>query len=201
MRYMFRAAPVALALVLALSATASAQSGQKLAFIRSTALLEAAPGRAEAEAQFEKETAVYGEQIKRMNDSLNTMISAYEKVQGTLSATARDTRGKEIQARGAEYERRTGELRQKAQARQQELVAPIYDKVKLAIEDVRAEGGFSFIFNFEQNSPILAADKNLDVTDRVIAKLRTATASGPAKPGAPAAAPAGVVRPQTPPRD
>ena len=58
MRFMFRAAPVALALVLALAGTASAQSGQKLAFIRSSALLDAAPGRAEAEAQFDPRQAV-----------------------------------------------------------------------------------------------------------------------------------------------
>ena len=127
------------------------------------------------------------------------MIASFEKSQASLSATARDTRGKEIQAREAEYQRRTRDLEQKAQSRQQELVQPILDRVKASIEDVRVEGGYSFIFNMDQGSPILAADKNLDLTDRVLMKLRS---QGPRPASSvPAPAPAGVTRPTTPPID
>jgi hypothetical protein len=46
-------------------------------------------------------------------------------------------------------------------------------------------------------------DKNLDITDRVLAKLRGSTATTAPRPttGAPTAAPSGVTRPQTPPLD
>ncbi len=198
MRAFLRAAPVALFLVALTAGSASAQSAQKFAFIRSSVLLEQAPGRAEAEAQFERETGSSREQIKRMSDSLNTMIAAFEKVQGTLSPTVRDARGKEIQAREAEYQRRTRDLEQKANARQAELVQPLLDRVKSSIEDVRVEGGYSFIFNMDQGSPILAADKNLDITERVLMKLR---ASGPRPATAPTPAPAGVTRPTVPRND
>jgi outer membrane protein len=206
MRALFRAAPAALVLLAALGGRATAQTGQKFAFIRSSVLLEQAPGRAEAEAQFEKEAPVYTSEMKRMSDSLDAMMSSYQKVQATLSASARETRAREIQARDAEYQRRTQELRQKAQQRQTELVQPIYDRVKAAIEDVRAEQGYSFVFNFDNGSSIVAADKNLDITDRVIAKLRTMSAAAPAPASRPttalpAAAPSGVTRPVTPPRD
>lgn len=198
MRAILRATPVAFLLVALSAGSALAQTAPKLAYIRSSVLLEQAPGRAEAEAQFDRETGSYQDQIKRMSDSLNTMIAAFEKTQASLSATARDTRGKEIQAREAEYQRRTRDLQQKAQARQAELVQPILDRVKASIEDVRVEGGYAFIFNMDQGSAILAADKNLDITDRVLAKLR-ATAR-PAS-SVPAPAPAGVTRPTTPPND
>ncbi|MEP6730377.1 MAG: OmpH family outer membrane protein [bacterium] len=203
MRLSFRAASVALALVAALSGRASAQ-GQKLAFIKSSTLLEQAPGRAEAEKQFDTETGVYRDQIKRMSDSLNAMVAAFEKRQATLSAAQRETQGKEIQAKEASYQARTRELEQKAQQRQNELVQPILDRIKLAIEDVRVEGGYSFVFNADQGSPIVALDKNLDVTERVLTKLRSApgTAATPKAPtpGAPAPSPAGVTRPVTPPQ-
>ena len=91
MRALFRAVPAALALLTVVSLPASAQ-GIKVAYVQTSTLLEQAPGRAEAEAQFEKETGGYRDQIKRMSDSLNTMIAAFEKSQGSLSATARDTR-------------------------------------------------------------------------------------------------------------
>jgi outer membrane protein len=199
MRSFFRAAPVALVLIAAVAGRATAQS-QKLAYINSSTLLEQAPGRAEAEGQFTKETAGYQEQIKRMSDSLNAMIDAFQKRQAGLTAAARESQAKDLQAKEAGYQARTRELEQKAQQRQAELVGPIMDKVKQAIEDVRVEGGYSFIFNVDQGSPIVALDKNLNVTDRVLAKLRSGTTAKPAAT-APAPAPSGVTRPVTPPQD
>jgi outer membrane protein len=206
MRVFVRAAIAALVFVAALSGRSSAQVVQKLAYIRSSALLEQAPGRAEAEAQFDKETGAYRNEIKRMGDSLSAMVAAFDKASASLTAAARTARTNDLQTRQAEYQRRTAALEQRAQQRQAELVQPIYDRVKLAIEDVRVEGGYSFVFNNDQGSPIMAADKNLDITDRVIAKLRSAPApvARPATtpaPGAPAPAPAGVTRPATPPQD
>ena len=200
MRSSLRAACVALGLVTIAGGSAAAQ--QKIAYIRSSVLLEQAPGRTEAEAQFDKETGAYRDQIKRMSDSLNAMIADFEKSQASMTAAARDTRGKSIQAKEAEYQRRTRELEQKAQARQGELVQPILDRVKQAIEDLRIEGGYSFVFNADQGSSLVAMDKNLDLTDRVLAKLRGgAPAAARPTTGAPTAAPSGVTRPQTPPQD
>ena len=80
---------------------------------------------------------------------------------------------------------------------------PILDRVKQAIEDLRIEGGYSFVLNVDQGSSIVAMDKNLDITDRVLAKLRGSTQAAAPRPatGAPAATPSGVTRPQTPPLD
>jgi len=193
MRDLLRAAPLAFALLIALSLPARAQ-GVKVAYVQTSVLLDQAPGRAEAEAQFDKETGTYREQIKRMSDSLNAMVADFQKRQTALAAAARETQAKGIQAKEAEYQRRTQELEQKAQGRQQELVQPILDKIKQAIEDVRAEGGYAMIFNADQGSPIVAVDKSLNVTDRVLSRLKGTTASAP-RPSAAAPAPSGVTRP------
>ena len=193
MRDLLRAAPIALALLIALSLPARAQ-GVKVAYVQTSVLLDQAPGRAEAEAQFDKETGTYRDQIKRMSDSLNAMVADFQKRQSTLSATARETQGKGIEAKQAEYQRRTQELEQKAQGRQSELVQPILDKIKQAIEDVRVEGGYAMIFNADQGSPIVAVDKSLNVTDRVLSRLKGTTAAAP-RPSAAAPAPSGVTRP------
>jgi outer membrane protein len=199
MRVLRRAIPLALVFLTLLSVDASAQ-GQKIGYIRSSLLLDQAPGREQAQAQFEKETNGYRDEIKRMSDSLDAMVAAFQKSQATLSTTARDTRSKEIQSKNAEFQRRSAELQQKAQQRQEQLVQPILDRVKGAIEDVRVEGGFAFILNADEGSSIVAMDKNLDLTERVLARLRAGagTAAKPATP-APAGAPSGVTRPQTPP--
>ncbi|MFL5605777.1 MAG: OmpH family outer membrane protein, partial [Gemmatimonadaceae bacterium] len=157
MRSSLRAMPLALAvaLIALLSGPATAQ-GQKNAYIRSSVLLDQAPGRVEAQQQFEKETAPFSDQIKRMRDSLNTMIANYTKAQSTLTPATRESRGRDIQGKEAEYQRRTNELQQKAQQREAELVQPILDRVKAAIEDVRIEGGYSFVFNADQGSSLVA---------------------------------------------
>ena len=50
-----------------------------------------------------------------MSDSLNAMVAEFEKAQASLSATARDTRGKAIQAKEAEYSAERASCEQKAQ--------------------------------------------------------------------------------------
>jgi len=114
MRELLRAAPVALALLTALSLPVRAQ-GVKVAYVQTSVLLDQAPGRAEAEAQFDKETGGYREQIKRMSDSLNAMVADFQKRQATLTPAARETQGKGLQAKEQEYQRRTQELEQKGQ--------------------------------------------------------------------------------------
>jgi outer membrane protein len=203
MRALLRATPVAFVLLAALSGRASAQ--QKNAYIQSSVLLEQAPGRAAAESLFTKESLPYQEQMKRMSDSLQTMVASFEKRAPSLAAAARDAQAKEIQAKEAAYQARARDLEAKQNQRQSELVQPILDRIKLAIEDVRVEGGYSFVFNADgQGSPLVALDKNLNLTDRVLAKLRagsTSTAAARPPAGAPAPAPSGVTRPVTPPLD
>jgi outer membrane protein len=195
MRVLLRAAPLALALLTALSLPARAQ-GVKVAYVQTSVLLEQAPGRAEAEAQFDKETGTYRDQIKRMSDSLNAMVADFQKRSASLTPAARETQGRGIQAKEAEYQRRTQELEQKAQGRQNELVQPILDRIKAAIEDVRNEGGYAMIFNADQGSPIVAVDKSLNVTDRVLTKLKGTTAAAPApRATGTQPAPSGVTRP------
>jgi len=77
--------------------------------------------------------------------------------------------------------------------------------VRKVLEDIRAEDGYAVILSNEPGaSPILAADKNLDITERVVARLRTVAATKPATPaatktvGAPTSAPSGVTRPKPP---
>jgi len=60
------------------------------------------------------------------------------------------------------------------------------------------EGGYSFIFDVAAGTFIVSADKNLDITERVMAKMRlsapkAAPAAKPA-PAGPTSAPAGITK-------
>ena len=203
MRILAGVATIATALVLSTSSASAQNAALKLGYINSRDILQAAPGRAEAEAQFQKELQGYQQQIQRMGDSLNTMVSDYTKVQTTLSPTAKETREKNIRAKQEEYQGRQAKLQEQMQSREQELVQPVIDQVKKVIDDVRVEGAYTMIFDVAAGeaqgvSVLVSYDKNLDLTQQVIARLRTTAAPKPAA-GAPLAAPAGVGgRPKTP---
>ena len=97
-------------------------------------------------------------------------------------------------------------FQQQYQAKQNELLAPITDLVKKVLDDIRREDGYAMILdNAPGASVIVSADKNLDITDRVVSRLRATSPGAKGKTqettatkGAPPA-PAGVTRPIKPP--
>jgi outer membrane protein len=194
MRSSIRAGILALFTLAASSVSAHAQA-VKIGYINSAAILAQAPGRAEAEAQFEKEVGAYREQLSRMNDSLNALAAAFDRDAPKLDSVTRETRGKLIRDRETEYQTRARALDSTMQDRQAELVKPIMQRVQTVIEALRAEDGYSFILDVgSQASVVVAADKKLDLTDKVLARLKTMPAAGttPTRPLVPT--PAGVIR-------
>src|SRR5829696_9052674 len=105
MRFMFRATVIALAL----STVAAVAQAQKIAFVNSQALMPAAPGYAAAEALLSKEGEGFRTQLQKMQDSLNKMLTSYQKDEPTLAAAAKDTRQKAIQ--GLETELQASQLK------------------------------------------------------------------------------------------
>lgn len=186
-------------LVLAPLAAVSAQgtAAQKVvAYVDSRYLVNGAPATPSAQAVLQRDVQSMEAQVKRMSDSMDVLTAAFTKDQATLSADRRDARIKVINDRQNEYQQRYQALQAQAQDREAEVMQPILDQIKLAIEDVRVELGYAVILDIGQNAAIVAADKNLNISDRVLAKLRTmpvpviAGASGAGKAD-PKAAPAG----------
>ena len=206
---MARAGILALGFLVFGTAAVAAQVPVKIGYIKSQTILANAPGRAAAETQFEKEMTTYRAQVQRMGDSLNTLIADYNKQEVSLSPQAKETRQKDIRAKEEEYQRRTQELQQQVRSREAELVRPIMEQINKVIDELRAEEGFSMIFDAEnQAGVVVAADKNLDLTEKVLARLRAAgpptsasrppgAGPTPTRPAAPAAQqPSGVQRPK-----
>ncbi len=189
---------------LALAQGAPAPSIPKIAYIDSKVVLSRAPGRQQAEDTFNKEMEASRTQVQKMGDSLQTMIADYQKVQATLAANVRDQREAAIRKKQQDYQTRAGQLDQQMQQRQEELVKPIMDQIRKVLDDIRQEEGYAFILDAGSDAGVIvAADRNLDITEKVIARLKPVTAAVPAKPDSaakpgagPRPAPAGVTRPK-----
>lgn len=195
MRTNTRVALIAVSL-LAIGAGAQAQVAPvKIGYVNTEALMAAAPGRAVAQATYEKEVLAFQKQQQVWGDSLNKQILAYQKAAPALT----DAKKKSEEERLGKLQQDLTNLNtlgeQKIRMRENEVLAPIMEVVRAAIEEIRSEGGYAMIFSGDQNSPIVAADKNLDLTDRVVARLKTKAATTPAAPSA--MAPAAVKKPPT----
>jgi len=196
----------AAALAIICGVASAQQQPARIAYVNPQALFENAPGRGDAEAQFRKETENYRAELAKMNEQLNQMMSDYQKQEKTMTPAVKETRQRAITAKEDTLRARQAALEQQANQRQNELMAPIMESVRKVLEDIRVEDGYAIIFSSEPGaSPILAADKNLDITDRVVARLKTVAATKTAAPaaqkpaaGAPANAPTGVTRPKPP---
>jgi outer membrane protein len=199
MRSLLRASSIALATSLIFAGNAGAQapaaaSPTKIGYINSALLLQQAPGRAEAEAQFDREVGVYRQQIQRMDDSLRTMMATFDREAAKLDSITREARRTTIGQREIEYQGRARGLDSTMQARQAQLVKPIMERVQAVIESIRAEDGYAVILDVgSQVSVVVAADKRLDLTDRVLARLKS-QGTPPASGAVPQ--PAGVTRPK-----
>jgi len=173
MRGLIRAASLALIVGAATASAASAQATPKFGFINSAAILAEAPGRAEAENQFKTEVAAYQAQLQRMSDSLQAMGAAFDKEAPRLDSATRAVRGKAIADKEADYQNRAKSLDQQMQNRQAELIRPLMENLQKIIEQVRAEDNYAMIFDVaSQTSVIVAADKNLDITQKVLARVK-----------------------------
>lgn len=195
----------AMAIALCCSAVAGVAKAQaaplKIAYVNSQVLLDAAPGRAQAESLLMKEGEKYRTQLQKMQDSVNSAYAKYQKDEPTLAAAKKDERQKAIQSLETDLQATQLKFQQQFEQRKNEVMAPITDVVKKVIDDVREEGGYAMILdNAPGASTIVAADKNLDITDRVVSRLRATSkpALPAAKPGT-TANPAGVTKPIKPP--
>jgi outer membrane protein len=148
-------------------AQAAALPTAKVAYVDSRYILNNAPGTPAASALLNKEGQAMQAQAQRWSDSLDAMQAAFTKEQEKLSGDKRDARIKAINEKQAEYQQRYQALQQQAQDREAEVMQPILDQIKLALEDVRNEMGLTMILDISNNGILVAADKNLNVSDRV----------------------------------
>lgn len=168
----------AAALVVATTAGLPAQQGggdvpadAEYVYIDSRQLLQEAPGATEARKQWQQEMSEFRSEIDRLRSELDSLQSSYQQQEETLTESAREQRRQEIAEKQRQLQRRVQELEQKAGQRRQELLAPILDEVRSVIQEIREEQGYSMVFDAAA-SGLLAADPRLDITDRVVERLR-----------------------------
>lgn len=151
--------------------------GAQFVYINSQQLLQQAPGATEAQQTWQQEMARYRTEVQQLQTELDSLQQEYQRREGMLSEEARQRRQEEIAQKRQQLQSRVQELEQQAQQRQQELLGPILEQVQDVIADLRAERGFTMVFDANA-AGLLAADPRLDITGLVVERLRESQGDG-----------------------
>ena len=155
------------AIMIALPAMGFAQA--KFGIINTQPVVESLPETKEAAAHIENASQKYPDEFKNFQDELEKKYSEYQAMGDDTPQVMKDRRMKDLQDLNTRMNEFRATAEQDLQRQQEQLFAPIQQKIHDAITAVGKEGGFTFIF--ENMVPVYTGESVIDVTDLVKAKL------------------------------
>ena len=147
---MKKAIKLTLAVVLVMGATSL--FAQKFGRINTQEIIMAMPETKTMQENMDTFAKELSDNIETMNVEFNTKLQDFQKNYNTFSDAIKEVKEKELndmQTRTREFQERA---QQDYQKKQNELLAPIIDKAKSAIDKVAAAGGFLVVFDTSTGS-------------------------------------------------
>ena len=180
---------------------AGAANGTKIGVINvRQAIVTTAEGK-QASAELQTQFAPRQNELEGMNKQINDLRQKLQAGAATLSEEEKQRLTTQGQRQAAQLERKNNELQEDVNSAQAEVVDRIGRKMMDVLDRYARENGFVAIFDSSaQNSPILYASTNIDVTPEIIKLYDQAYPSTGAAPRPAAAKPAATTpKPATPP--
>lgn len=168
---------------------ASPLAAQKIGFVNTARILQEMPARPAAEAQLRVAVEALGARQQVMVDSLNGMLAAFERDSLALPQAEKVARFQAMQAYDARYRDTLEVLEREGQEAQAAVMQPLFDQIRLALDEVRAAEQYAMILDLSrEGSQVVSFDRNLDISDRVLTRIRAQSSA--ARPNTPATPPA-----------
>ncbi len=144
----------------------------KIGHINSAEILQLMPERDSAAKKFDKFNAEITKNYESMTVAVNNLIDTYTKQKDSLSSFIQKAKEAEIIDMQGKIENFKQVAQQELQKKQDELMAPISDKLKKAIKEVAEANKFTYVI--EGGPGILlyiSEDESLNLLPLVKAKL------------------------------
>lgn len=142
---------------------------QKFAVINTQAIMAEMPEVKAAEEQLAASNKKYQDEFQKLQEEFGKKYEEYQALDANTPETIRERRTTEMQ----ELEGKIRQFQQTAsedlQRQQQQLLAPIQEKVLQAVEAVGAEGSYTFVF--ENVMPVYVGKDVTDITPVVKTRL------------------------------
>ena len=161
---------VVLVALLAFGGSAMAQKNIKLGHINSNDLMQIIPGRDTAMALLQKEVEDLQAEMEAMKKEYETQVNNYLAKKDQLSELIRKSKESDIQKMAERIETFQANAQKLLEDRQEELLKPIVDRAKAAIEEVGKENGYTYIFDAGVGTLLYSQDSD-DIMPLVKKKL------------------------------
>lgn len=128
-------------------ATGFSQQKIKLGHLNSNELLEAMPEKAKAQKSLQDYSKQLEDQLVAMQDELEKKYNEYLEKKDTFTDLIKKNKEEELTSLQQRIQTFQSNAQQDLQKKEQELLKPIIDKAKKAIEEVAKENGYTYIFD------------------------------------------------------
>ncbi|UGU14823.1 OmpH family outer membrane protein [Sinomicrobium kalidii] len=149
---------LAIAVVLAVGAVSFANAQDKVAHVNVQQLVEDMPEMKAARSELEKLEKQYSADLKSSGQELQNKIKLYESEASGKTEEENRQRAEEVQSMQNNIMQARQTAEQELQKKQMELIQPILEKARQAIQKVGREQGFKYVLDSSPNSGILLAD-------------------------------------------
>ena len=158
-----------LALLSFLTLTSIAQN--KFGYIDSQELLLLMPERKTAEEEVQTFAKSLESQLQAMTAEYQQSVQEYQANEATYTDLVKQDKVTEITGLEQRIQSFQQNAQQALQSKEQELLEPILQKARQAIEDVASEGDYTYIFDKSVGS-ILYVKESENILDKVKKKLK-----------------------------
>lgn len=152
----FRTFLIALALTVGATAFTNAQS--KIAHVASQELVESMPAFRDAMTQLEKLQKTYDTEIRDMMTEAQKTMQRYESEAPTKTEEENQKRAAELQSTQRRIQEHGQNAQQDLQKKELDLLKPIYEKARVAIQKVARAQGFDYVLDSSTGSGVIMAD-------------------------------------------
>ena len=135
---------IIISLLLALPMLASAQ---KFGHINTQELFAQMPEVAQVRAKMDTIQSQYENQLASMNEEIQKKMQDYQAQEATMADAIKQIRQQELQEMNQRIQLFYQTAEQDIQKKQQELLAPVHEKMAKAIKAVGERDGYTYIFD------------------------------------------------------
>lgn len=172
----------------------NAQTALKIGYTNLDYILQNIPDAKDIEAKLKTESAQYDKLYQEKVTDFQKKLADYEKGAATMAAVIKADKEKELQNLQGAIQEFQQNAQTELQRKQQQLLAPVLEKINKAINDVAKENGYTHVFNTDAGpgttAILFVAPQESDISDLVFKKLGvTPPAKAQAAAGNSAAAP------------
>lgn len=158
-------------LLLAMPTMTFAQKAYKFGHINSQEVTKGMPDMDTVQVKYQQYYKELGDQLEAMQVEYNNKLQKYLDEKEKMTDLIKKTKEDELN----QFQQRIQQFQENARTdleqKNQELMQPVIDKIKKAINDVGKENGFTYIFDIAQNTVVYFSADSQDVTLLVKQKL------------------------------